>query len=143
MKPRHCLAAVVAAVLGIVSTSGCRTTVNTVENAEKQGMRQMVSDSRVITDASLNKKVNVVGVNTVTMPNGILRVQIEAQSRKSKVQTFFYSVEWFDLNGMQVSSAGGGWAERQILGREVMSITATAPSPTCKDFRLKLIEDPR
>jgi len=48
--------------IGLLALAGC-TTVNTVENADKQGQRQMVTDQRAITDASLGRKVSIVGVN--------------------------------------------------------------------------------
>ena len=48
----------VASLLGL---AGC-TTVNTVENAQKEGQRQMVTDLRAITDGSLARKVSIVGV---------------------------------------------------------------------------------
>ncbi len=132
-----------SAGMAILAGAGCRTSVNTVENAERQGMRQMISDSRVITDKSLNRKVNVVGINSATRPNGILQIQIEVMNLRGGVQSFFYNIEWFDEYGMRVSTATGGWTERQIMGKEIMTIVAVAPSPVCKDFRIKLIEDPR
>ena len=139
MKRNSMLAAAIALAL---AGAGC-TTMNTVENADRQGHRNMVSDSRVITDGTLNKRVNVVGINAATMPNGILKIQVELQNRTNHSQTFFSTVEWFDMDGMKVSTAGGGWAERQILARESLMVIAVAPSPECKDFRLKLMENPR
>ena len=142
MRPTF-VAALAAGLVMVLAASGCRTTVNTVENTERQGVRQMVNDSRVITDRTLNRKVNVVGVNATTAPNGVMRVQIEVVNLKSSPQTFFSSFEWFDANAMQVSSASGGWTQRQIMGRESMMLQATAPTPECRDFRLKLMENPR
>lgn len=122
--------------------AGC-TTVNTVENANRQGQRNMISDSRVITDGTLNKRVSIVGVNTQDLPNGLLKIQVEVLNLTNSNQGFFSTIEWFDLNGMKVSTAGGGWTERQIMARESLMIVAVAPNPRCKDFRMKLMEDPR
>jgi len=48
---------------GLLAVSGCKTSMNSVENAQKEGQRQMVSDSRVITDGSLDNSgtINVTG----------------------------------------------------------------------------------
>ena len=119
--------------------SGC-TTVNTVEPAQTAGTRQMINDKRVITDTSLNSKVNVLGVNTVTTEGGLMRIQVELLNRRSSVQYFNYKVEWFDLNGMLVDTAGGGWLQREIMGKQTLTITAIAPKANCKDFRLQLVE---
>ncbi len=127
----------------ILAGAGCRTTVNTLEHAEGQGLRQPVSDRRIITDGTLNRRVSLVGVNTATGTNGIMSVQVEVENRTSNIQTFFYKFEWFDASGMQVGSAGGGWTERQILGRESIMIQAAAPHQLCRDFRLKLMENPK
>ncbi len=124
---------------GVSSWSGC-TTVNTVEPAQPAGARQMIDDKRVITDTTLNSKVNVLGVNTATTEGGLMRIQVELLNRRSSVQYFNYRVEWFDLNGMLVETAGGGWLQREILGRQTLTITAIAPSPRCKDFRIQLVE---
>jgi len=126
------------ALLGV----GC-TSVNTYENAETQGQRQEIADRRVITDVTLHGKACVVGLNALALPNGIMRIQADVYNLTRRSQTFFYNIEWFDLNGMQVSTAGGGWTERQIMSKEIVTIQAVAPSPVCKDFRLKLIEHPR
>jgi len=122
--------------------SGC-TTVNTVEPAQPVGTRQMINDKRVITDTSLNSKVNVLGVNTATTESGLMRIQVELLNRRSSVQYFNYKIEWFDLNGMLVETAGGGWLQREIMGKQTLTITAIAPNANCKDFRLQMIEPQR
>jgi uncharacterized protein YcfL len=89
--------------IGLLALSGC-TTVNTVENADKQGQRQMVTDQRAITDASLGRKVSIVGVNQSMTPGGLLKVQVELQNRTRSLQRFSYNFEWFDANGMQINN---------------------------------------
>ena len=89
--------------IGLLVLAGC-TTVNSVENADKQGQRQMVTDQRAITDASLGRKVSIVGVNQSMTPGGLLKVQVELQNRTRSLQRFNYRFEWFDANGMQVTT---------------------------------------
>jgi uncharacterized protein YcfL len=125
--------------IGLLALAGC-TTVNTVENAEKQGQRQMVTDQRAITDGSLRRKVDIVGVNTATTPGGLLKVQVELFNRTRSLQRFNYRFEWFDANGMQFTTVASAWLPDQIEGQESKFISGVAPNPNCKDFRVKFIE---
>jgi uncharacterized protein YcfL len=120
--------------------TGCHTTVNSVENAQKEGQRNMVSDQRVITDNSLNRKVAIVGVNQDMTPGGLLKVQVELENRTRSRQGFLYRFEWFDASGMQVNGILSASIPEQIEGKESKFIFGIAPTPACKDFRLKLIE---
>lgn len=133
------LAALCAAALAV---AGCHTSMNTVENANKAGQKNMVSDQRIITDNRLNKKVNVVGVNTALTPGGVLKVQVELFNSTRSPKRFDYHFEWFDLNGMQVNGIMSAEIADQIEGGESKFIAGIAPTTACKDFRLKLIEAP-
>jgi uncharacterized protein YcfL len=126
---------------GLLVVSGCKTTVNSVENSQKSGQREMVSDSRVITDGSLNKKVSIVGVNQSMTPGGLLKVQVELLNKTRSYQAFSYHFEWFDASGMQMNSLSPAVIGSTIEGKESKFISAVAPTPACKDFRLKLIEN--
>jgi uncharacterized protein YcfL len=127
--------------VALLAMTGCRTSMNSVENAQKEGQRQMVSDSRVVTDASLARKVSIVGVNQSMTPGGLLKVQIELLNRKRSLQRFSYQFEWFDANGMQINNVVSATVPDQIEGGESKFISSLAPTPTCKDFRIKFIEN--
>lgn len=132
------------ALAACLGTTGCKTTVNTVETAQPAGTRHMVSDKRIITDGSLRDKVRIIGVNDAPPPpGGLWKVQVELLNTTRRVQTFSYRWEWFDENGMQVSSPASTDVTRQIEGRESIFISAVAPKPGVRDFRLKLIENLR
>ena len=123
--------------------SGCASTVNTVENADKAGTRQIVRDRRIVSDRTLENRIAVLGINPVQTPEGFLRIQIEFYNLKRSVQNFFYTVEWFDADGMRIETATGGWTEQQIMARESLFLTFTAPNPRAKDFVVKMVERPR
>ncbi len=125
----------------LLAVTGCHTGVNSIENAQKEGQRQMISDSRVVTDGSLAKKVSFVGVNQSMTPGGLLKVQIELLNRKRSLQRFSYQFEWFDANGMQINNIVSPTVPDQIESGESKFISAVAPTPACKDFRVKFIED--
>jgi uncharacterized protein YcfL len=125
----------------LLALTGCRTSTNTIENAQKEGQRQMISDSRVITDGSLAKKVSFVGINQAMTPGGLLKVQIELLNRKSSLQRFSYQFEWFDANGMLMNNIASPTVPDQIEGGESKFISSLAPNPACKDFRVKFLEN--
>lgn len=120
--------------------SGCTTSVNTVENANKEGRRNMVADERVVTDSSLEHKVSIVGVNTSMTPGGLLKVQVELQNNTHSFQRYLYQFEWFDANGMQLNNVLSATIPDQIEGAENKFIYCVAPSPNCRDFRVKFIK---
>ena len=108
----------------LLAVTGCSTSVNTIENAQKEGQRQMVSDQRVITDTSLAKKVSFVGVNQAMTPGGLLKVQIELLNRKRSLQRFSYQFQWFDANGMQINNVASPTIPDQIEGGESKFISS-------------------
>ena len=123
----------------MVLLPGC-TTVNTLEPAQPVAQRDMVSDKRVITDSTLNRRVRILGVNQATSPAGFLKIQVELQNTTSRVQSFSYRVEWLDENGMIVELPTNTAHPRTLEGKETIAITATAPTPKAKDFRIKFLE---
>jgi uncharacterized protein YcfL len=131
------LAALFAVVL---AAAGCHTPVNSVENAQKTGQRYMIPDQRVIMDTSLNRSVNVVGVNTAMTSGNVLKVQVELLNHTKSLRRFAYTFEWFDANGMQLNNVLSATVADQIEGGESKFISAVAPNPACMDFRLKLIK---
>lgn len=135
MKTKLAALFIVALALG-----GCHNPINSVENAQKEGQRTMVSDQRVVTDTGLNKSVSVVGLNTAMTPGGVLKVQAELLNRTKSLHRFSYRFEWFDMNGMQLTTVMTTTVADQIEGGESKFISAVAPTPACKDFRLKLYE---
>jgi len=137
MKTLKLLSFVLAA--GALALNGC-STVNSVENAQREGQRNMISDQRVITDAGLNRKVAIVGVNSAMTPGGLLKVQVEVENHTHSPQRFLYHFEWFDANGMQVNNIVSASVPEQIEGKESKFIYSIAPNPSCRDFRVKFIE---
>ena len=125
-------------VTALVLLSGC-TTINTVERAQPSAEKQMVADKRIITDASLNRHVGIVGVNEATVSTGFLKVQIELLNRTSSPQSFRYHFEWFDDKGMLVQTPTSSWIDRSIQAKETLNIVAVAPTETAKDFRVKFL----
>lgn len=125
--------------VGLVA-AGCHNPINSVENAQKEGQRNMIADQRVVNDSGLGKSVSVVGINTGMTPGGFLKVQAELLNRTKSLHRFSYRFEWFDANGMQINNVANPVVADQIEGGESKFISAVAPTMSCKDFRLKLLE---
>jgi len=130
-----------AFLAALATLTGCSsTTVNTVEPASPVAQRELVSDRRVLTDPSLNRKVRIVGLNTASGPEGFLKVQVEVVNVTSRVHSFTYQIEWFDENGIIIQLPSATSLPRSIEGWESLMLTATAPTPRAKDFRVKFLE---
>ena len=124
---------------GSLVFTGCQTTVNTVSR-EPPAQRQMVTDKRVLTDASLSRKVYVIGVAEAPTPGGVLQIQVEVWNKTRSAQRFNYWFEWFDSNGMQVNPTSTAMMPCTLEGGETRLLSSVAPTPLCKDFRIKFIE---
>ncbi len=130
-----------ALLASVLLTGGCKTTVNTVESAQPTAKKEMVADKRVITDSSLASKVYVVGVNEAKTPGGLIQIQLEVVNQTSSRQRFTYHVQWFDAAGMQLSSTTAAILPCVIEGKETRYLSAVAPHPACKDFRVQFLEN--
>jgi uncharacterized protein YcfL len=128
-------------LLAAGALAGCESTpsVNSVQNAQQVGHRTVIQDKRIITDGSFNRRVAVVALNTVVTRGQLLKVQVELFNRTGSIQRFIYSFEWFDFDGMQINNASTADIPDQIDPGDSKFITAVAPSPMCRDFRLKLL----
>jgi uncharacterized protein YcfL len=129
--------------LGLALLTPACESMNTTEPAHPVGQKQMIADKRITTDPSLNRRVRIIGVNTAESPEGYLKVQVELQNTTRSLQNFNYRFEWYNLEGMEVSSSAQAFIPKQVEGGESIYVSAMAPTTTCKDFRLKLIENVR
>ncbi len=120
---------------------GCATSVNTVSRAEPQALPNYVGDQRVITDATLGRKLAIVSVNEAKSSSDLLKIQVTLENKLSKPQAFTYKFDWVSSEGMELSSPTGGWKQIQLEGREQRAVSAIATSPTAVDFRLKIREN--
>jgi uncharacterized protein YcfL len=134
------LLATSAAALALLG-SGCATSVNTVSRSESQATPSYVADQRVITDASLGRKVAIVSVNEAKVSGDLLKIQVTLENRSTKPQAFTYKFDWIATDGMELSAPTGGWKQIQLEGRETRAVAAVATSPKAVDFRLKLREN--
>ncbi|MFM7555635.1 MAG: DUF1425 domain-containing protein [Verrucomicrobiota bacterium] len=141
MNPSLVRVLATATLLAAIGT-GCET-VNTSEPAQPAFQRNMVSEKRVITDASLARRVQVQGINVSEGPGGFLKVQAEILNTTRSYQRFAYKWEWFDKDGNLVEGPASVAVTRQVEGKESLFLQGVAPNAAVRDFRLKLYENAR
>lgn len=129
------------ALAAALLAGGCATSVNTVSRAQPEATPSYVADQRVITDASLGRKVGIVSVNESKVSTNLLKIQVTLENRSSKPQAFTYKFDWIGQDGMELSGPTGGWKQIQLEGRETRAVSAISPTPAGVDFRLKLREN--
>jgi len=134
------LALLATTTLALLLT-GCATSVNTVSRADPQATPNYVPDQRVITDATLGRKVAIVSVNETKVSGNLLKIQVTLLNKSSKPQAFTYKFDWIAQDGMEFSGPTGGWKQIQLEGKEERAVSAIATSATAVDFKLKLREN--
>lgn len=136
----------VLAVASLLAGTGCETShheVNTVEPANSHYQRRIVEDKRVIRDQDTARSVAVVKVIDGTTPDGLMRVGVEVQNTRTKSFRFNYRFDWFDAQGLPVTTPASTMVSQQIEGGQVMVLSSTAPHPSVKDFKLNLQQSTR
>jgi hypothetical protein len=138
---------------GIILTgvlTGCMDTVNTTENTEKSMQRNFVKNKRVVTDGYLDRRLEVLRVDSETLPNGLLRVQVTLKSTRTGFWDWLikgdspykisYRFTWLNNAGMAINTASSVWTEKDVLPGDTVWISSVGPNSQCKDFVLKLRE---
>ncbi len=131
----------ILALMLCAAMSGCAT-VNTVERADSQSRKDMVSDKRIITDSDLDDYAYVAGLNQSVVGN-LLKVQAKIVNSTVAQRSINYKFSWFDQNGMEIESPNTPWSTLILEGGESGYISSVAPSPNAKDFSLKLFPNIR
>lgn len=115
--------------------TSCTRPVSSVEREAPIGVPSVIQDSRVITDSRM--ALQVTQVNESVVSGDLTRVQVVVQNTSNRPKTINYRFDWYDLDGMLVST-NTPWKTLRIQGQQTSALTATAPNPRAKDFRLNL-----
>ena len=122
----------------LVCGSGCKS-VNSVSPHERAATSHSIAQERVMTDPFLESRARILGVTETQTPEGFVKIQVELENMTPSTKHIEYAFEWFDAQGNLVPSASGGFRVRELLGREVIYISAISPRADIKDFRVKMI----
>lgn len=134
--------------------AGCQSTVDTVENKEKNMQREAVDTSRVSTDGFLQNRLKIIRVDKKQQADGLLKVQVTARNVRtgfwSQIGSWFmgdnpyqitYRFNWLDQDGMEVETAASTWIPLTVLPGDTIRLGAVSPNSRCKDFVLSLREN--
>lgn len=132
MKISMKLIAVAFLVSGL---AGCRNTAGTMVTTD-----HLTGNSTVIAEnARLAHQVNVIktGYDEV---NGLKRVHITLASNRSRRLRVDYRICWFDANGMEIDSQTKTYRNLILEGRDTVTVTGIANSPSAVSSKLRLRE---
>lgn len=134
----------VCSIVGLVGLcgQGCRT-ANTYSRKDSSAEKNVIEDKRIVWDPLLGLRAQVIEITETLEAGGFSKVQVEVRNNGFRRKKFEYKFEWFDDKGNLITSSSDAYQVREILGRERLFITDTAPTTTAKDFRLKLIRTRR
>jgi uncharacterized protein YcfL len=132
-------AMLIAATIMVAGFPGCHdNSVNTTQRTEPTFHPTPVADKRIIFDQQLADIATVTGVRQATVSGDMLKIQVDITNLKTNPTSFNYKFEWYDPAGMIIESPLSTWQSQTIEGRETVALTGVAPTPTAKDFILKL-----
>jgi uncharacterized protein YcfL len=79
----------------------------------------------------------VVQVNESVVSGDLTKVQVILRSTSNRAKSINYRFDWYDLDGIVVTT-NNPWKSLTLQGQQQVAVTATAPNPRAKDFRLNL-----
>ena len=132
---------IIFCLLACLLGAGCRHSMNSIENADKEGIARPITDMRFIMDETLAKHVALLQVDTARNANNLLEVQLEAANFIHKAAKIKYQFTWFNSQGMQVNALVSDWEKATLVPGQKLYIRRVAPQPDCADFKINLIYD--
>ena len=122
--------------------SACDT-VNTVMPAQSGATPHMVADKRIITNSSLNDIAYVAAVRDGTASGNLKRIEVDLHNTTSAVKNVDYKFEWFDAQGLAITTPAAQTQTISIEGGDTRAIGDTATTPNAVDWKLTLLESSR
>ena len=120
---------------GLSFLTGCGTPVRTADPTAMVAEREGVA-----MDRTLRGTVQIGEVHQNIVGDDMLQVQVEVQNRSRREQSIQYAFEWFNEAGILITSPPTTWKTRTLQGHETIFLTAVAPMPEARDFRIKLMD---
>lgn len=94
------------------------------------------ADRRVTLSPDLGDAVWVTDVRLTSEPSTHYTLQANVANNTDFVVPVEYRVVWLDESGVEIPSVVSKWQPMSAAPREVVGLSATAPSPEAVDFRL-------
>lgn len=141
--------------LALSGLFGCQDTINTVENRDLAMTPDNIDTKNFITDSFCRDRLSLVSCRKAMTAGDVMMAQAAIRSERygfwSEMWTsvsndnpyhILYRFEWFDDNGMKVSTTGDAWHEEIFMPGETKYLQGVAPNSRCKDFVLSVREKP-
>ena len=93
-------------------------------------------DRRVTVSPDLGTNVLVTDVRLAKVQSQHFTLQANVANNTDGLVRMEYKVVWLDPNGTEIPSVVSTWQPMSAAARNVVGLTATAPSPEAVDFRL-------
>ena len=136
--------AIILACAPLLAAAGCTpSTQNSYERDKPTYQESVIKDKRIETDAALAARARVLKITQATVQENMMMIQVRILNDDTSANDFDYRFEWFDDTGMQVDSPGSTWNTQHFGPQEVKTLQSIAPTPRCKDFRLKIQQNQR
>ena len=97
-------------------------------------------DRRVTVSPDLGASVWVTDVRLTKAQSQHCTLQANVANNTGGVVRMEYKVVWLDSDGAEIPSVVSTWQPMSAAARNVVGLTATAPSPEAVDFRLYVQE---
>src|SRR5690606_37789113 len=120
-----------ALLAGLITGASCNTMrneVNTVEPANPAYVRRNIEDKRIIRDSETARSVAIINVIEGTTADGLMRVGVEVQNRRTKSFRFNYRFDWFDSQGFPVNTPTATMISQQIEAGQILILSSVAPT---------------
>lgn len=72
--------------------------------------------------------------------NGLLQVNVAAASTRSGDNRLQYLFYWYDEAGQELASDGRGWTPIKLHGHQSRTLSALAPTPAARGYRVYVRE---
>ena len=141
--------------IALTTLFGCQDTVNTMENRDLAMTPNNVDTRSFVTDSFCRDRLALVSCRRAMTPGGVMMAQVAIRSERygfwsemwSSIKDanpyhVIYRFDWFDENGMKVTTAADTWLEEIFTPGETKYIQSVAPNSRCKDFVLSVREKP-
>ena len=116
--------------------------VNQPVLAQAQANSAMVASGSAAAKVELrgkNRDVKVIEIRALRR-NDILTVQSDFRNENTNDRIIYYRFRWLDANGNMVGD-GDPFKQVILLGKQIQTFKAVAPTPAAVDFRIELNVD--
>jgi len=97
-----------------------------------------VQGPKVILDKQAESNIQVQKVHSEFLPTGLIKAVISLKNTSDKPFKFSYKFIWLDKKELPVKLPAETWKEKVIMSGDIAELSAIAPNPGCRSFKLKL-----